>query len=275
VKRIAIIGVLALFAMLLVSSLTVTAIVPPTPERKMVTVGSAYADQSLVGNFTAVRYHEGDIGVPMVNGFWTVADSIQVTNNLGYNLTNIVLNLTYPSNWASKPVAHIDIPFLNDTLQTYVFVEYQKKAPYYNKTNDVDANVITVHGYENLTGVGWKFDPTTITSFSALTSTVDLTIKKNGHTLEQGTVSNHKDWYWNADGVIVFEGLSVVKGDANAFNFIWTAPTTTTPVTVPSTTAPVQPWYMQTQGGFPVWLIIAVIVIVVALVFLASGGKKR
>ena len=274
-KHISYIGVLALFTMLLVSALSVIAVVPPTPERKMVTVGSADADQALPGDFTTVnayRWAESDVGVPTINGIWTVNDSIVVINDLGYDLTNLRLNLTYPSNWASEPVADISIASLLNNTHTYVYVEYQKKGPYY-KDADIDGTTITVHGYENLTGVQWKFDPTENTGFSTLTSTVTLTIKKNGHELDQGVADgHHKDWYWNADGIIVFTDLSISKGNDNTFEFIWTAPTTTVPVTP---TAPAQVWYLQSVSGFPVWLIIAVIVIVVALVFLASSGKKK
>jgi hypothetical protein len=269
-KRIVYIGTLALLAMLLVSVLSVSAVIPATPERKMVTVGSADADQALPGNFTTVnayRWAEFDVGVPIIDGFWTVNDSIYVNNDLGYNLTNLRLNLTYPSNWASEPVTHIDIASLNDGDSIYVYVQYQKKGPYY-KDADIDGTTITVHGYENLTGVEWRFDPTETTGFSTLTSAVTLTIEKNGHELDQGVADgHHNDWYWNANGIIVFTDLSIAKGNDNTFEFIWTAPTTT-PVT-PAPTAPVN-WYEQPVYGFPVWLIIGVIAIVVVVLYFAS-----
>lgn len=271
-KRIAIISVLALLAMLLVSSLVVGAPLA-TPERKMVIVGSADADQALPVNFTtvnAIRWHESDVGVPEVNGFWTVNDSIFVDNNLGYNLTNLSLNLTYPSNAHSEPVVSIDIASLLDGDSTYVYVQYQKEGPYY-KDADIDGKTITVHGYENLTDVEWNFDPTETTGFSTLTSAVTLTIEKNGHELDQGDADEkHHDWYWD-EGIIVFEGLSISKGNNNDFEFIWTEPTT---VPVTPVTAPVN-WYEQQVAGFPVWLIIGVIVIIVVVLYFASSGKKK
>ena len=271
-KRIVCISVLALFAILIVSSLSIATTTWKT-DRETVRITSYTADQTLPSNFSTVNIDivEKDIGTPSVNGVWSVSDKITVTNNLGFNITNLTLNISYREQAKQKPITSKLISQIDDGNTSTFYIEYQKKGPYFDES-DIEGTTITITSYEDLKGVTWTFDPKEYSAFSGLDSSDDLTIHQDGSILTQGSSDDdHEDWYWDENGLIVFDSLTFDE-DENQFEFSWTTPAVGNETYQPETPVTQEPFYMQEVAGIPVFIIVAVLAVLVIVIVIA--GKK-
>ncbi|RLB86789.1 MAG: hypothetical protein DRH10_10045, partial [Deltaproteobacteria bacterium] len=78
-----------------------------------------------------------EVGTSSTSAFWTVNDSITVTNSgLGYALSDINLTLSYPAHKISTPASYVTVSSLSNGGSAVRYVQYQKYAPYVYKVDD-------------------------------------------------------------------------------------------------------------------------------------------
>lgn len=203
---------------------------------------------------------------------WTVNDSINGTNDFGYDLTDCNFSLVYPASASgSHGIEYMtgDIP--NGTTMTYNVV-YQKDSPYFDEDTDIDSIsgsvTVTVYAneHEDLKDVGWELDPSEYTAFAGLSSADTLTITMD---------TKDTDWKWKNDNILFSSKLDFDEDESYVFTFSWAGATGGEAGTMPVTpTAPAN-WYEQPVYGFPVWLIIGVFAIIVVVLYFASSGKGK
>ena len=199
-----------------------------------------------------------EVGTSSMSAFWTVNDSITVTNSgLGYALSDINLTLSYPSHKISTPASYVTISSLSDSGSATRYVQYQKYAPYVYKVDDNSEGtshevIVYIKSNEVLTNcVDWTLDPSDEVydgAFDTL-NTDTLDVEYNGVDI---------DWDVDDDGNIVFEDFTVREQyTLNKFVFTWTEgeEAVAPPAEVP--------WYEQSYFGIPLWLIIAIIIVIV------------
>lgn len=205
------------------------------------------------------------VGTSSTSAFWTVNDSITVTNSLGYDLSDIKLTLSYPAHKISTPVSQVTISSLSDGSSAERYVQYQKYAPYVYKVKDNSEGtshevVVYIKSNEVLTNcVDWVLDPSDEVYDGAFDSlnTDTLNVKYNGVDI---------DWDVDDDGNIVFEDFTVREHyTLNKFVFTWTEEAIT-----PAVPAEKVAWYEQTYFGIPVWVILAVILIIVVAIVVSK-----
>jgi len=209
---------------------------------------------------------EPEVGTSSTSAFWTVNDSITVTNSgLGYDLSDIKLTLSYPAHKISTPVSQVTISSLSDGSSAERYVQYQKYAPYVYKVKDNSEGtshevVVYIKSNEVLTNcVDWVLDPSDEVydgAFDTL-NTDTLEVEYNGVDI---------DWDVDDDGNIVFEDFTVREQyTLNKFVFTWTEEAIT-----PVIPAEKVAWYEQTYFGIPVWVILAVILIIVVAIVVSK-----
>ena len=208
---------------------------------------------------------EPEVGVSSTSSFWTVNDSITVTNTgLGYALSDINLTLSYPSHKISIPTSYATISSLSDSNSATRYVQYQKYAPYIYKVDDKSEGtnhevVVYIKSNEVLTNcVDWILDPDDDVYDGAFDNlNVDtLTIEYNGVEFDE--------WEVDEDGNIVLEDFTVREQyTLNKFVFTWTEAMAVTPAEAEV------PWYEQTYFGIPAWVILAVVLILIIAVILS------
>ena len=198
-----------------------------------------------------------EVGTSSTSAFWTVNDSITVTNSgLGYALSDINLTLSYPAHKISTPASYVTISSLSDSGSATRYVQYQKYAPYVYKVDDNSEGtshevVVYIKSNEILTNcVDWVLDPSDEVYDGAFDSlnTDTLDVEYNGVDID-----------WDVDdGNIVFEDFTVREQyTLNKFVFTWTEAEEA--VAPPAEV----PWYEQSYFGIPLWLIIAIIIVIV------------
>ncbi|RLF95970.1 hypothetical protein DRN52_03255 [Thermococci archaeon] len=205
---------------------------------------------------------EPEVGTSSTSAFWTVNDSITVTNlGLGYNLYDVNLTLSYPAHKISTPVSYLVWTSIPADGSGTKYVQYQKYAPYVYKVKDESEGnshkaIVYIKTRELLTNcVDWTIDPSDEVYDGAFDTldTSTLSIEYNNVDM---------DFTVNDDGTITIEDFTVREQyTLNKFVFTWTvAPAVPiTPVEVP--------WYEQTYYGVPLWMIVtAVILILIAIV---------
>ena len=207
-----------------------------------------------------------EVGTSSTSAFWTVNDSITVTNSgLGYDLSDIKLTLSYPAHKISTPVSQVTISSLSDGSSAERYVQYQKYAPYVYKVKDNSEGtshevVVYIKSNEVLTNcVDWVLDPSDEVydgAFDTL-NTDTLEVEYNGVDI---------DWDVDDDGNIVFEDFTVREQyTLNKFVFTWTEEAIT-----PVIPAEKVAWYEQTYFGIPVWVILAVILIIIVAIVVSK-----
>jgi len=205
---------------------------------------------------------EPEVGTSSTSAFWTVNDSITVTNlGLGYNLYDVNLTLSYPAHKISTPVSYLVWTSIPADGSGTKYVQYQKYAPYVYKVKDESEGnshkvIVYIKTRELLTNcVDWTIDPSDEVYDGAFDTldTSTLSIEYNNVDM---------DFTVNDDGTITIEDFTVREQyTLNKFVFTWT-----TAPAVPITPVEV-PWYEQTYYGVPLWMIVtAVILILIAIV---------
>ena len=220
-----------------------------------------------ISNYITVKEKdvtEPKVGTTSISSFWTVNDSITVTNSLGYTLSDINLTLSYPSHKISAPTSYVTISSLSSGSSATRYVQYQKYAPYVYKVDDNSEGtsheaVVYIKSNEVLTNcVDWILDPDDDVYDGAFDNlNVDtLTIEYNGVEFD--------DWEVDEDGNIVLEDFTVREQyTLNKFVFTWTEAMAVTPAEAEV------PWYEQTYFGIPAWVILAVVLILIIAVILS------
>ena len=206
------------------------------------------------------------------HSYFAVRDKIKVTNNLGYNLTNILLNMTYATQAITEPHANYNITALAST--GYVSVNnhtenYSKYGPYVfgKPVEDIDEDDhevrIKAKSHEVLSrAVDWDFDETA-EDYEDYFVTIDY------DTLEVRLNNVKIDW---EEGTIEMEDMSLTDG-LNTFEFTWTEAEVppVPPVPVP------WEWLLEDYGtGIALWLwfVITAVVIGVIAVVVYTVRKK-
>jgi len=227
---------------------------------------------SWISNHVTIK--EKDVTAPKVgtsstSAFWTVNDSVTVTNlGLGLDLEDVNLTLSYPAHKISTPVSYLTWTIIPADGSGTKYVQYQKYAPYVYKVDDNSEGtshevVVYIKSHEVLTScVDWILDPNDDVyngAFDTLnTDTLNITYN-----------NVNVDWEVDDDGNIVIEDFTVREQyTLNKFVFTWTEA-----VTPPAPEAEV-PWYEQTIMGLPVWLIIIIFLMAVTVLVVASTTKS-
>ena len=193
------------------------------------------------------------------HSYFPVRDRVAVNNSLGYTITDISLNLTYPSQKISEPDSFVNITTMSTGTLSYNNISYQKYGPYvYGKANEeIDENdhevKIRVNSHEVLTRmVYWDLVPTA-DDYEEYFSTLDydtLTVKLNSVKI---------DW---DEASIEMEDVTLVGG-FNTFVFSWTEETAVAPVSV------IGDWdwlYEEFGTGIALWLWIVIGIIAICII---------
>jgi len=223
---------------------------------------------------------ERDVIVPEVvnsrnsgQSFWTVNDSINTSFTWGYNLSGILLNITYPSNKVTNGSANISIASATNDSSDEQYTQYQKRGPYvYSVDESIDGSKHTV--------------TIKLKSPEILRDCVDWTLLTNADcyddyfdTLDYSTLDvelNGIDQSWS-QGSVVFEEIDVKTSPTNnEWTFEWTVSTASE--TGGGVSTPVeQVANVLTSQIFilPNWLWIVIIISAIVLVVVYVKYKKK
>jgi hypothetical protein len=217
-------------------------------------------DATLSGGNFSYSVSETKITTPSVeyydtDSFYTVKDTISVTQNSDFNLTNVTATFTYPSNAISQSDTSYNYGNLNSSTSKSYYVQYQKRGPY---VTDVDSSksgnyvtTISIYSPENLTA-DMIFDPTEkpwSTDFPSFSKSNIAEIELNGADVD-----------WEDPPGTIEMSLSLNSG----YNNLSITYSTPTPVGF-GVELPEEPWYMQEFLYVPVWIWLTVVVILVLL----------
>lgn len=163
------------------------------------------------------------VGTGQTTSYFAVNNSMNITSDLWFGLSNVVLNITYPSCKVTNSSANFTISSLAANGTNEQYVQYQKYGPYvYSVDEDVDGTTHTVDVYvkgreATLTNcVDW----TLVTSDSVYDDVFDginyanLVVKLNNVDV---------DW---EQGSVVMDDLTIRQAQTNnKFTFEWTTST--------------------------------------------------
>ena len=196
------------------------------------------------------------------DSFYSVKDTVTVTQTSDFNMTNVTATFTYPSNAINRGEASHNYGTLNASESKSYTVYYQKRGPYVGEIkNELNTNYVTtmkIYCPENLTA-SMEFNPSEkpwSKYFPSFSKDRIVSIELNG---------NDVDWE-DPSGVVKIESLSLNEG-WNTLNVTYSKPVTYYYVVETPT-----PWYEQEYLGVPTWLwLVAVGFFVVALYL---GARK-
>lgn len=191
------------------------------------------------------------------NSFFAVRDRCKFSNNLLFNLTDVTLNITYPSHRVSTGVSTFTWETLQNSTIGTKYVGYQKHGPRVSSIKQEAISggyrtTIKIYSHEILTKiVNWELD-TTDEDYE------DYFPRFNINTLEIELNKHDTDF---EEGSVDMEDMSVVSG-YNTFTFEWS------PAAAPPAIAPAEvPWYEEVLFGIPIWgLVILIAIVIVVLV---------
>ena len=228
----------------------------------------------IVGNTTIQEkdVYDIEVGESLASSYWTVNNSIALTNNIGYNLSDVRLNITYPSHKVTNGSANWTFTTLANGATNTGYTQYQKYAPYiYSVDEDVDGNEHTVtirlKSSEILTNcVDW----TVITSHDVYEDYFDtldestLVVKLNGVEID--------DW---ESGSIILEDFTVRTSPAsNKWDFLWTVSAAPSAY-AESITDQISDWISSDTIGIPnMFIILIVVLLIIAIISLVVYFKK-
>ena len=198
------------------------------------------------------------VGTGSTTSFWTVNDSIEIDNFLGYTLTDLKANITYPSDKISTPITQRTVASLANNTRDVSFIQYQKYAPYVYKVIDSSSGTshqvtVYIRTHELLTQiVDWQLIPSKDV-YKGYFDTLDnstLKITYNGVSQDYTVDSNG---YVNINDFTTRESWS-----QNKFVFTWTEAQAVVPPAQVS-------WYEQQMFGLPVWVILSAVIVFIAI----------
>jgi len=205
------------------------------------------------------------IGTTQGKSFWTVNDSINITNTLGYTISDVNLTPTFPSHKISAPATYYNVGTLTNGSSAVRYAQYQKYGPYVFKIiddSDGTSHEVTIYVKSNelLTNcVDWSII-TNNPDYDGVFDTI------NYDTLEVEFNGQSEDW---EQGSIELEDLTIKTSYSNnKFVFTWTE---AIPVSIPSA---VQPWYLITFFGIALYLWAIIIIAIVAVVSIVIILRK-
>ena len=203
-----------------------------------------------------VEFYEKD-------SFYSVKDTVTVTQTSDFNMTNVTATFSYPSNAINRGEASHNYGTLNTSESKSYTVYYQKRGPYVGEIKSTSGtNYVTemkIYSPENLTA-SMEFNPSEkpwSKYFPEFSKENVVSIELNG---------NDVDWE-DPSGVIKIESLSLNEG-WNTLNVTYSKPFV--PYYYVVETPP--PWYEQEFLGVPAWLWI--IVVAFFLICLYLGARK-
>ena len=222
---------------------------------------------------------ERDVTDPIIctalaQSYWVVNDSINISNAIGYTLTDINLTTIYPGHNISTPDTYIKVATLATASYNVNYTVYQKRGPYvYTVSEDIVGSkhtvTILIKSEELLTTcVDWELEETD--------SVYDDTLDTLSYT-SLDVELNNVDVDWD-EGSIDMEDLTIRSTHAlNKFTFEWTAVAAVGADGVPAAITPVEglPGFTDVVWNLPVWLWITIIsACAIALVAVAVSYKK-
>ncbi|MFW6120233.1 MAG: hypothetical protein ACOC80_04960, partial [Petrotogales bacterium] len=88
------------------------------------------------------------IGNSAPTSYWTVNDSLQLSNSMTYQIDDVKISLTFPSNNVSTPSNLLNLGSIPGSSSKTGYVTYQKYGPHvYDVDEEVDGNTHTVTIY--------------------------------------------------------------------------------------------------------------------------------
>ena len=206
------------------------------------------------------------IGETSSRAFWTVNDSIAVSNTIGYTLADVNLTPTFSSQTITEPATYYNVGSVTNNTSTTTYAQYQKRGPYVFDVDDDSSGTsheVTIY----------------IQSNELLTSCVDWSVDLSDDeyddvfdTMNYDTLDveiNGRDVDWD-EGSVEMEDLTIrTSYSNNEFTFTWTEAAVPAP---PAVTA----WHMLIFLGIAVyvWLVLIVLVtVVIALILLVRKHK--
>jgi len=248
-------------------TITIEAVANATTSDLLVLNGN---DVPLVANYSIttseVYLTKPTIHKDMSESWFTVRDTVKITQNSDVNLTNVKVTFEYPPYVLSKPITTYNFGTLNKSEVKEMHIDYQKIGPFIPEietfhNGDNYTVQMKVYAYENMTSVSFEFDPTTAPWNKYFPEFEYDNIKQI--TLNGVNVS------WER-GSIKLTDLKLNKG-YNTLNITYTKPMVAMPMGVVATPTP---WYNQTFI-LPVWLWIVIAVIIVAIHCYYSRKMRR
>jgi len=209
---------------------------------------------------------------------WTVTDTGSFPNSdtlFQTTLTDINFTLDYPDGADTQPTTYWTVASVAWGNTWSPTVSYEKEVPFFDEEDDIDGYTIQLHCEEELNDIAyWEFDPDDY-DWDLTEDNDDLVITLNGDELEEDDDEDDNSWYWD-DGDIIFENLSLEDSEDdddddtdNIVEFDWTRPTAVPDEPIPEEPQE-QPWYKQEWQGVPVWVLVALLVIVIMIVAVAA-----
>jgi hypothetical protein len=219
-------------------------------------------DATLSGGNFSYSVSETNLSTPSVeyydtDSFYTVRDTVSVTQNSDFNLTNVTATFTYPSNAISQDISSYNYGDLNSSSSKSQYVAYQKRGPYVtdldNYQNGNYVTNITIYSPEGVSAV-MVFDPTEkpwSKDFPSFSKSGIIDIELNG-----------RDVDWEDPPGTIEMSLSLSQG----YNYMNITYSGVAPAAYYALELPPTPWYEQEFLYIPVWIWL---VVVVALVLMA------
>lgn len=226
---------------------------------------------------SAIEVTETDNSTANVGGIWGVNDTIVISNDLAFNITDLDLKLDYPSSVVSDNpnlwLNDTEIDILDDA--TY-FIYYQKYGPAHDEDGfDITASsgsvVITFDDdIDEMDDAEWTIDPTDDIWDDAFVGIdyASLVITDND--------DDEVDW---EEGSIVIDSIDIDPEDE--ITFAWSTGTggTTTPGAgeeLPDSGAPTAPdWNTEVAAGVPMWAVVAIVVVCIFTIVAVMSIEKK
>ena len=202
--------------------------------------------------------------------YWTVNNSCNTSNTWGINFTDVLLNITYPSNKVTNGTANFTITTFANGSTNEQYTQYQKTGPYVYSTEE------EVTGSEHVVTVKLKspevlrdcVDWTLTTSSDVYDDYFDdidyssLVVKLNSKT---------QDW---VQGSVLIEDTDVQTSPANnEWTFTWTV--SAAPGAAAGIIDQIAETLEGTSFGLANWLwVLFAVVIIIALVLVVVYYKK-
>jgi len=223
-------------------------------------------DQAVVANFsytvTEVKLSSPEVKFYDVDSFYTVKQTVNITQNSDVNISDVKCTFTYPENAINKPVTVYNFGTLNTSEYKEYTVSFQKRGPYVGGIKSVEEDdgyttIIKIYSPENLTADMTIYPDKRpwINYFPEFSEERITSIELNSEEIEEYET-----------GSIILEDISLNEG-WNELNITYSKPVAVAEW-VPLA---VTPWYEEMVMGLPMWLWIAAIAffIIAIMIYLA------